>query len=246
MKSSSLPLTLAVVGVGGALGFGLARRGGSAPASFPVEGATVLKVPHAQGNIVLDGDMDDPGWTRASARTQAFVGPDGVSPARPHSEARIVWGDGYLYLGLYAADEDIRAESTEHDTLAPGDDAFTVTFSDGRMERVIEVSPVGTLKDGARRAGTGGQLDLAWESEAHVSIEHDGTPNHPGDKDEEWVIEMAIPLEALGMVGQKGESVALSLRRCDTLRSGAVSCGTWGEASADPADPARRGVIVLE
>jgi hypothetical protein len=238
---------LVAAGLGaGALGFGVARRArGNAPTrAVPVsrEGALVLHVPHAKGNIVLDGDMDDPGW-QGSARTHAFIGLDGVSPARPYSEARLVWGDGHLYLGLYAADEDIRAKGTEHDTPVAGDDVFHVVFSDGKTDRVIDVSPTGTLTDGTRRTGSNAPLDLGWESHAHVSVER--------DLDEEWVIEMAIPFEALGLLGEKGEAIGLSLRRCDTLRNGVTLCGSWGEGAAhaesvDPVGAAKKGVILLD
>jgi hypothetical protein len=256
VKLSPLSVTLLVAaGLGaGALGFGAARRA-KEKARVPevamlAERALVLHVPHARGNIVLDGDMDDPGW-QGSARTHAFFGPDGVSPARPHSEARLVWGDGHLYLGLYAADEDIRAKGTEHDAPVAGDDVFHVVFSDGTVDRVIEVSPSGVVADGTRPTGSNAPLALGWESQAHVSAEHDGTPNDPRDLDEEWVIEMAIPFEALGLRGEKGETIGLSLRRCDTLRSGVTLCGSWGEAAAhpeavEPAGAAKKAVIVLD
>src|SRR5580693_1479819 len=69
--------------------------------------APVLHVPHTPGSITLDGDTDDPGWTRppGPARTGPFVVENGAQ-ARPYSNARLLWGDGHLYLSLYAADED--------------------------------------------------------------------------------------------------------------------------------------------
>jgi hypothetical protein len=105
LRPSSLAFLVAA-GLGAAVvGFAASRRARvpastAAPsATLPLEPALVLHVPHVKGNIVLDGDMDDPGWQRC-ARTQAFVGPDGISAARPYSEARLVWGDGVLYMGL--------------------------------------------------------------------------------------------------------------------------------------------------
>ena len=221
-------VTLAIGGFCGALFVATshARQGWTPPL-----GATTLplRVPHAAGNIALDGDMDDPGWLRETARTNAFVGADGVTPARPYSDARIVWGDGHLYLALYAADEDIRARQTEADSPLWVEDSFHVVFDDGTNERVFDVSPLGTLTDGTREARRhSGAFDYAWQSGAHVSKELDGTLNDPSDDDEEWVIEMAIPFEALGLKGEKGEHIGFSVRRCDTPKKGTRVCGSWG------------------
>ena len=211
-------------------------------AALPVD-ALVLHVSHAQGSVVLDGDTDDPGWQGDVARTGAFLLEDGTA-ARPHSEAKVTWGDGYLYLELYAADQDIRAMHEVSDGPVWESDSFHVVLNDGFVEHSFDVSPLGTLTDGERRAGaapTGSPrpFDYRWNSGAHLSHELDGTPNQPADEDEEWVIEMAIPFDAIGLVGERGESVALSMHRCDTLKSGTRSCGSWGEGP-------RPGALVLD
>jgi Carbohydrate family 9 binding domain-like len=214
-----------------------------APEWKPPPGARVLElhVPHAKGNIMLDGDMDDPGWLGPIARTNAFIGEDGVNPARPYSDTRLVWGDGHLYLALYAADEDIRATHAEPDGPIWIDDSFHLLFDHGGAERVFDVSPLGVLTDATRSAAPGlvKPFDYTWESGAHISKELDGTLNDPSDDDEEWVIEMAIPFEALGLKGEPGERIGFSVRRCDTPKSRRRACGQWGAG-------AERGVLVLD
>jgi hypothetical protein len=206
------------------------------------EGALELRVPHARGAITLDGDTDDPAWQSGPARTSAFMGATGEA-ARPHSEARFVWGDGHLYVMLYAADDDIHAAADAPDGPVWQSDAFHLVFSDGVTERSFDLSPLGTLTDGARPAvapaGAARPFDYRWNSGAHVSREIDGTVNANDDEDEEWVLEVAIPFEALGLKGRSGERVALTMRRCDTPKAGARTCGTWGAGE-------RRGVLVLE
>jgi Carbohydrate family 9 binding domain-like len=208
-------------------------------------GASALELPvtHAQGSITLDGDTDDPGWQGAVARTGGFVDADGAL-ARPHTEAKVAWGDGYLYVELYAADQDIHASHEVADGPVWESDSFHLVFSDGTTEHSFDVSPLGTLTDGERKVavaapGSPRPFDYRWNSGAHVSHELDGTPDRSGDEDEEWVIEMAIPFDALGLAGQKGERIGLSMHRCDQLKSGQRSCGSWGEGD-------RRGVLVLE
>ncbi|HEY8041326.1 MAG TPA: carbohydrate-binding family 9-like protein [Polyangiaceae bacterium] len=204
------------------------ERPARAPSSRAPDRELVLHVPHTPGSIILDSDTDDPGWTRepGPARTGPFVLPDGPE-ARPYSNTRIVWGDGHLYLALYAADEDIESRTDQPDGPLWLDDSFRLTFTRGDVEYSIEVSPRGVVTDGVRKSG--GKFDYSWSSGVHVSQEMDGTLNKPQDLDEEWVIEMAIPFESLGMNGERGESIGFSVRRCDTPKDSPRVCAGWGE-----------------
>jgi len=201
--------------------------------------ALVLRVPHVRGEIVLDGDTDDPGWTTrpGPARTGPFRRPNGVA-ARPYSDARLVWGDGHLYVVLYAADEDIRSLADRGDGPEWRDDSFRLVFQRGDLEYAIEVSPEGKVADAVRRPGR--PFDYAWNSGAHISHEADGTMNDSTDTDEEWVVEMAIPLESLGVRGDRGDRIGFAARRCNSPENGARVCAGWGES------PAEAGEIVLE
>lgn len=180
--------------------------------------AATLRVPHARGPVVLDGDNDDPGWTRppGPARTGPFVTGLGA-PARPYSDARMLWGDGHLYVLLYAADDDIRAEG----------DAFRLRFSRGGVDYAIDLSAAGVVRDAAREER--GDVAPGWRSGAHVSHEIDGTPDDARDTDEEWSLEVALPLASLGMEGQPGESVRFAIERCDVSTARATVCAQWGE-----------------
>jgi hypothetical protein len=238
------------VGVGVALVVGvglgaraLAKSHAKPPAAILTGNVMELHVPPAKGAIMLDGDMDDPGWLHGCARTNAFLTADG-DQVRPYSDARFVYADGFLYVGLYAADEDIHAKLTDPDSPVWTEDSFHVVFNDGTVEHSFDISPLGTLADGERKIGATGPggthpFDFAWTSGAHVSHEMDGTPNKSTDNDEEWLIEMAIPLEALGLKGEKGERIGVAIHRCDTFHSGIRSCGAWGEGE-------KRGVLVFD
>jgi hypothetical protein len=198
-------------------------------------------VPHVSGGITLDGDTDDPGWLRppGPARTGDFVFKNGA-PARPYSETRLVWGGDYLYLALYASDEDIESRTDQPDGPIDLDDAFRVVFSQADVQYAIEVSPKAVVTDSSRRGD--GEWDFSWSSGVHVSRELDGTINDPKNMDEEWAIEMAIPFESLGMKGEPGENIGMSLSRCDTPKRAPRVCAGWGEGPADRG----RGRIVLE
>ncbi|HEY8075912.1 MAG TPA: hypothetical protein VIF62_17415 [Labilithrix sp.] len=203
-------------------------------------GAPVLHVPHAAGPITLDGDTDDLGWLHppGPARTGAFRLADGAV-ATPHSDTRLVWSGEYLYLALYASDEDVEAHADEPDQPLPaGDDAFRVLFQRDGVEYAIEVTAKAVIADSIRIGD--GAWDRAWSSGAHASREIDGTMNDPKNTDEEWAIELAVPFASIGMRGERGETIGMSVRRCDTPKESPRVCAGWGDG------PGERGRIVLD
>jgi hypothetical protein len=174
----------------------------------------------------LDGELQEQDW-RNAARTHGFIGADGKE-AHPYSEASFLWDDDNLYLGLYAADEDIRVRAQKHDALAAGDDAFRVRLHhDGGEDFVFDIAPSGVFAD-ASQAGDAAP-SLAWESHAVVAVDHDGTLNDASDEDEEWVVEAAIPLAALQLKGTPGQSFDVAISRCDTPKGGHAVCGSYGQ-----------------
>jgi hypothetical protein len=219
-----------------AASFGVLRAP-SRPAGTGVTGSAraidshTLAVPRASGVITIDGDTDDPGWggPPEPARTGPFALSNGA-PASPYSEARLVWEGPYLFLALYAADEDIRSRGCPGADASPGDDcaidSFRLTLSRGELQYVIEVSPRGIEDESIRSAHDASPR--AWASGAHVASERDGTPDDPSDTDEEWRVEMAIPLDAFGVRAEPGEALGLRLRRCDRPKNAATECAQWG------------------
>ena len=238
MGSRSVRLILAAL-VFAILAFLVARHRRAAQGTPIWPDATLVALPHAHGSIALDGDTDDPGWRGPTLRTGPWVAADGVTPVHPESEARLVWGDGFLYLNLYAADEDIRAAGRTQDSLSPEEDSFHLVFTDVTTERVFDFNPLGVVTDAIGPRGRGAPHERAWDAHVHVSHEADGTPNKPDDNDEEWVLEVAIPFESLGLTGAAGERIGLAMERCDTPHRGKRVCGGWGEGNAHK-------VLVLE
>ena len=191
----------------------------------PVESGLVIEVPRVAGEITIDGELEDPGWSGPMGRTGAFTTADG-RPAHPYSDARFVHRNGQLFVVLYAADEDIRATSARHDEPLYGADAFQLTLRTTSGELSLDVSSAGVVTDARRSAS--GALDFDWESHARVAVDRDGTPNDPSDQDEEWVVEMAIPLEAIGLTGRAGERIGLEVHRCDDVPGVGRVCAAWG------------------
>jgi hypothetical protein len=245
-SAGALALALvAVAGISYVKHVNASRRAAESAAALSASmarGDPVLRVPHAPGPITLDGDTDDPGWRLlpGPARTYAFRLKDGRR-ALPYSEARLLWSGDYLYLALYASDQDIQSHTDQPDEpIPPGDDSFRVVFSRGDVEYAIDVTPKALITDGARKGD--GAWDLGWNSGAHASREIDGLINDTKSKDEEWAIELAVPLASIGLRGERGENIGLSIGRCDIPFGAPRVCSGWGEGPGDHA----RGRIVLE
>ncbi len=169
------------------------------PRATPAPTIAALVVPDVGALPELDGELDEPLWQAPVARTGAFVDQAGA-PARPYSDARVAWADGNLVVALYAGDEDIR-------TSGAAADAFRVTLG----EATFEVTPSGELRGAP--AGT------------RVGHDADGTLDDPSNDDEEWVIELVVPLRSLGLDGKPGERIPFTAERCDTTHDGARRCG---------------------
>ena len=131
---------------------------------------------------------------RAPARTGAFAGADHAI-ASPYSDARFLRDDRNLYLALYAADENIR--STDH---------FTVTLG----HTTLQFAANGSVEP--RIAGL------------QVAVDRDGSIDDPTNDDEEWVIEAAIPLAALGF--RSDGTIPYTITRCDVTKAGENRCGS--------------------
>lgn len=153
------------------------------------------RIPKTTGAIAIDGEWDEPDWPQHALRFQ-FAGKDGQL-ARPSSEVRFLHDPSTLYVGLYAADQNIITST----------DAFDLT--------------VGTL---ALRLDPKGRITPP-HPEVKVGVDADGTPDDPKDDDEEWKLEIAIPLAATGLGG--GHHVAISAARCDVPKDGIERCGSW-------------------
>lgn len=158
-----------------------------------------LLIPRVHALPKLDGELDDALWQGPVARTGAFLNEQGVS-ARPYSDARIAWGEDHIILALYAGDEDIR-------TSGSAKDLFRVTLG----ATTFEISATGALVGAP--AGT------------RVAVDQDGTLDNSSDDDEEWVVELVIPLRSLGLEGKSGERIAFAAERCDTTHDGVRRCG---------------------
>jgi len=103
-----------------------------------------LPVPATTGPVTIEGEWDEPDWSNVALREQ-FVDDSG-GLARPSSEIRLLHDAATLYVGLYAADDNIQST-----------DAFEVSLDslELRVDATGKVTPtVPGLRVGIDRDGT--------------------------------------------------------------------------------------------
>jgi hypothetical protein len=149
-------------------------------------------VPHVTGVIKIDGEWHETDWLKTALREQ-FLGSDGQL-SRPTSEVRFLRDDTMLYVGCYAADDDIRST-----------DAFDVNL--GSLALHIDAKGTSTPDVTGMKVG----------------VDRDGTLDDPKNFDEEWRLEIAIPIDSLPGHGLTNVSVS----RCDSPKHGGRLCNAW-------------------
>ena len=201
------------------------RRPPAPPRAPAVPVHALLPVPRAQGPVRFDGHLDEAAWQHA-ARSGPFKDLRSGALAVPHSEARLMHDGKRLILGLYAADEDIEAHATAADGPVWTDDAFSLRIRkrSGGPTFLIDISAAGIATDA--RLDADGSVHEDWSSGAEIGVDRDGSVNQPQDDDEEWVVECALPLAALGAA--PGDVLQIRIARCDTPHGARQRCAAWG------------------
>ena len=150
-----------------------------------------LEIPRVQGEIKVDGELDDSGWDQ-TARALGFAenNPgDQVEPA-VHSEAWITYDDNNLYIALLAHDDPakIRASWSDRDRIFR-DDYFGLmidTYGNQAWGYELFVNPLGIQGD-LRVMASGDEdisFDLVWDSRGKVT-------------DSGYQVELSIPFSSL-------------------------------------------------
>jgi hypothetical protein len=190
-----------------------------------------LHVPRVSARVRINAETEGkPYWGNDDGVTRNFLD-DHQQGMVPFTQAKVRWGRGFLYLLLYAGDLDLEGHIKQRDGAIESDDAFHLEFGKGNEVRVISVSVLGTIADAlcASSPGGGRRCVAAWDSGATVAVDRDGSLNKVGDNDEEWVVEMSIPLAKLGLKAPAaGTRIPFSIRRCEIGHDGRHACGSWG------------------
>jgi hypothetical protein len=97
------------------------------------------EVRRATAPITVDGKLDEPAWTNASARLTLQFLWENQTGSKQKTYARVVWNAQALYLGYEVEDTDINARYLQHDDPTYQDDAVEFFVNpDPKQEVVFE------------------------------------------------------------------------------------------------------------
>jgi hypothetical protein len=137
-----------------------------APAGYVPGGA----IPKLQGDIAIDGVLDDAAWRGALVQDIAYdIQPGDNTPAPVKTEVRIGYTDDALYVSYHALDPDptaIRAHLRDRDAAFDDDwvGLFLDTFNDHRRGYELVVNPLGVQGDIIRdESNPNNQEDSSWD-----------------------------------------------------------------------------------
>ncbi len=166
-----------------------------------------IHIPHAQGEITLDGIANEPGWIGA-VQSPDFMTAEGSPDPVGKATAKMVWDERYLYIYANIVDTDILSEyKNQDDPLWKADaiEIFIDADSNKRGYVELQVNPNNATFDSwfaTTRAQPG---DEAWDSSMFTAVRANGS-GASGDTDQSWEVEIGIPWAAV-----KGKDGAMAI-----------------------------------
>jgi hypothetical protein len=153
--------------------------------------------------LTVDGRLDEPAW-RATPWSESFVDIMGAPQPPFATRVKMLWDDEFFYVGVELEEPDIWATLKARDSVIFQDNDFEVFLDpdgDTHAYYELEVNAYGTVWDLmlVQPYRDGGPAVHAWDIaglEARVDVR--GTINRPGDRDDGWSVEIAMPWKILG------------------------------------------------
>ena len=140
------------------------------PATARPESLPASAIPRLQGDIVIDGKLDDAAWQGALEQSIDYdIQPGDNTPAEAKTKVRIGYTDDALYVSFKAMDPDpssVRANLRDRDAMFNDDwvGVFMDTFNDNRRGYELVVNPLGVQGDLIRdETNTNNQEDASWD-----------------------------------------------------------------------------------
>ena len=152
--------------------------------------------------LTIDGRLDEPAW-KATAASSRFVDIEGDREPPLDTRMKMLWDDRFLYIAADLEEPHVWGTLKARDSVIFQDNDFEVFIDpDGDTHNYyeIEINALGTVWDLmlVRPYRDGGPAIHAWDiAGLQSAVDVRGTLNAPGDRDNGWSVEMAIPWDIL-------------------------------------------------
>ncbi len=164
----------------------------------------------ATSPILINGSLDEADWL-AAQWTEDFKDIQGSAMPAPTFRTRVkmLWDDNYLYVAAELEEPHIWGTITERDAVIFHDNDFEIFIDptgDTHNYLEYEVNALGTVWDLllTKPYRDGGMVVNNWDIKGlKQATAINGTLNMPGDGDEGWTLEMAIPLSVIKEVNRR-------------------------------------------
>lgn len=186
-----------------------------------------FSIPFATEIPKMLAEKDDPAWQKALVFNEVYPFNQKEAVPKPATTWLLLWDEQYFYARFECADEDIEAPAYKRDEAVFANDCVEIfilpEFRLGVYWELV-VSPAGCIYDGlnGKRFEEFASVTRADENikGLKVACSVKGTVNQQGDKDEGYIVDIAIPFNELptytrGNKPQPGDRLWLMLVRLD-------------------------------
>jgi hypothetical protein len=162
-------------------------------------------VKRAPGPVVIDGKLDDKGWSDVPL-TEKFVQYSTGSPTVFPSQCKMLWNDTYLYIAFIMDDRDVWGTTvvwSDPDYCLCSEEVAEIFFDpdgDGLNYLETEINALGAVMDleMIKEWSKGGPGDYDWSfKNLKIGITVQGTLNNKADADTSWTCEFAFPFSEI-------------------------------------------------
>jgi Carbohydrate family 9 binding domain-like len=158
----------------------------------------------AASPISVDGKLNEPAWA-AAPWSDVFVDIEGDPKPRPAllTRAKMLWDDESFYVAAEMEEPNVWATLTARDSVIFRDNDFELFIDpdgDTHAYYELEVNALGTPWDLLliKPYRDGGPAIHGWDiAGLRVGVDVRGTINAPGDRDDGWSVELAMPWSIL-------------------------------------------------
>lgn len=217
--------------------------------------APTYAVRRATGVITVDGELNEPAWSRAR-QTDLFVGPSDGAEAPTEAWAKLMWDDTNLYVAMRAEDADIWSTFTNRDADLWDEEVLEVYIDPGQdgLDYVeLQVNPLNTVFDAVFAQADNRDLPAARAVDLaglQTAVRVNGSLDVRSDEDTEWTVEIAIPFAALpGLetTPTNNQTIGINFYRYDRGAGPDAVTSAWSPVGPGSFhNPARFGVATFQ